>query len=187
MRPGPLALSAVAAACVLTAFGLGCGAFGGNDSSEGAGEGEGGTSAEASVAVDGSKSPDGGDGAPATSDPGVSCGGAHCDPRTSLCCTALGNTSDMGCVPKEDASACRIGATQECDDGADCSGGTVCCSTVGSNGKDIFASRCSLLLECKRGSSWVVLCDPSAASPCPDKVACNVPDGGGYGFCALAQ
>lgn len=187
MLRSAFALAAVVAACMLTAFGSGCSSFGSDGSGGVEDNSEGGTAAEAGGSADGGASRDGDAARPLSTDPGVSCGPAHCDPGTSLCCTTLQNGGEMACLPKADASACASGATHECDDGADCSGGTVCCSTVGSNGKDVFATSCTALVECRRTSYWVVLCDPAAAAPCPDNVACAVPDGGGYGFCDLAR
>jgi hypothetical protein len=186
MRSRALVLSGLVTACALTALGFGCGAFSSDGGSGEGGDAGAGAAEGAAPIVDGGGAPDG-DAAMPSTDPGVYCGGStYCDPHTEVCCTTLDIAGHKGCLPKADASTC-LGLTLACDDGADCTGGTVCCSTVSSDGHSIFAASCVPLLDCKKTSFWVALCDPLATGACPGGAACVVPDGGGYGFCELPR
>jgi hypothetical protein len=184
MRARTLVVFGLVTACAAAALGaFGCGAFGSDDASGGGGDAGTGV-AEGAAPLEG-----GGldaDAAPITNDRGVYCGGStYCQPQTEVCCTTLDVAGNRGCLPKGDASAC-LGLTQACDDGADCSGGGVCCSTVSPNGYSIYATSCVPLMDCKKTPFWVVLCDPLASNACPGNATCTVPDAGGYGFCQLA-
>jgi hypothetical protein len=184
MRSQAVVLTGFAAACAVTALAFGCGTFGSDDSGGGAGDAGSGPTEGAAPIVDGGGAPDG-DAAPVTSDPGVYCGAStYCRPQAEVCCTTLSIAGNEGCLPQADASAC-LGLTRACDDGADCSGGAVCCSTLSSDGVTIFGTSCVPLLDCKKASFWVVLCDPLTSGACPGNAPCHVPDGGGYGFCQL--
>lgn len=180
----------VAMACAVVA--AACSSF----SSDGSGETgdaatEGGASAESGAtdggAGDAATSPDGDAAIPPAADPGVFCGaGPSCNPQTEVCCDHL-DGGGVGCIPKAGAANCQ-GGTLGCDDGADCTfvPDGVCCGDLGSNGRDVLQSNCFALNDCKRAQFWVVVCDPSAArasTACPGGVPCNVPDGGGFGFC----
>lgn len=184
MRAAALLLSGLAVtACVVAVLGVGCSGFGSDDGVDaGSAIEAGGPSANEAGAIADGGAPDGD--AAARTDPGVYCAGTYCDPRTELCCTTLPG-GGSGCVKTAEAGTCPSN-TFACDDGADCAGfdNTVCCGVLGSDDKQLFSTTCVPLLDCKKTSYWVVVCDPNATAACPGGVACTVPDGGGYGFCA---
>jgi hypothetical protein len=136
---------------------------------------------------DAATSPDGDAGAPPASDSGVFCGvGPSCNPQSQVCCDHL-DGGGVGCIPQAERANCQ-GAARGCDDGADCASmpDGVCCGVLGSNRIDVLQSSCSSLSHCKTTEFFVVVCDPSApnaSTACPGGVACNVPNGGGFGFC----
>lgn len=92
------------------------------------------------------------------SDPGIACGASYCTVGTQVCCGASGSSPNC-------QSSCS--GSLSCDDAADCTGGKLCCiSTSGSSGKLDGASCQS---SC---SSNNYLCDPNAATPCPNNRQC---------------
>lgn len=96
-------------------------------------------------------------------DPGIFCGGTtFCTKGTQVCCNPQGGAS---CT----TSAACSGSKMTCDDAADCGGGTpICCSRL--NGGGVYQST-----QCQSscGAPNVIMCDPTAASPCAGALTCK--------------
>ncbi len=100
--------------------------------------------------------------------PGISCGAGSCDPGSQSCCFE----ASAGVCQSQGAACSGIALT--CDDTSDCIGGgadSVCCAQVHNGGQGVAPSiHCMTSKACGQAMpayAGVVLCDPSAASPCP--------------------
>lgn len=94
---------------------------------------------------------------------GILCGAAYCDPASAVCCLSGGNYS---CVTK-----CTGGGTTQiaCDDARDCGGALICCGSVsGTTLNSVYCTQPSLCLQPK-----AFFCNPAEATPCPNGGTCT--------------
>lgn len=106
----------------------------------------------------------------------IACGGSTCSPvGTEMCCH--GKTDSSGTCAAVGTS-CSGGTAEElCDDAGDCGGGAnVCCAHLTSTGAISGSIACvsdkSLCTPTGMGSAEL-LCDPTAATPCPGGMTCT--------------
>jgi len=98
---------------------------------------------------------------------------ATCDVGQAVCCSE-GN-GDFACTS---ASSCLAPAVAvPCDESTDCAAlgqtGDVCCLQLGSNGKGT-AVGCIADTSCTTAKNRRVMCDPTAATPCPTGQTCKL-------------
>ncbi len=116
----------------------------------------------------------------ATSTAMVKCGTSTCTGVTPVCC--LDPTAGTGTC--EAVGAACTNTSVPCDSADDCpGGGAVCCEAIQGGSPHVSCSQNSN--QCTSQLSGELLCDPSAANPCPGGKSCTKasPLGGAYHLC----
>ncbi len=130
----------ISAVCIFTATAWACG------SSVDTGGGSGDAGAAGSMTPDASVDPDSGSTSDASAGPGsdpgfIQCGGAPCISEINYCCDEP-STNTQKCVPLS-TSACG-GYRISCDETADCSAGTVCCTHLSNTSFFDYSTSCQM-------------------------------------------
>jgi hypothetical protein len=93
----------------------------------------------------------------------IACGSTSCDPTTSVCCHPQSGASSCKPSPGPTKSADGCSHTLHCGDSSDCPGGKICCG------------RGDQVAVCQDDGIGClnILCDPKAATPCPNEKSCD--------------
>lgn len=103
-----------------------------------------------------------------SSDPGILCGTAYCDPATQVCCVKSGVPSCAGSCVGAGTVPIRCDDHQDCVAAGQTSG--VCCGNL--SGTMVSSVFCTSNTLCT-AATHAYFCDPSAAFPCPDGGTCE--------------
>jgi hypothetical protein len=140
----------------------------------GAPSSDGGGASDA-ASSDGSQGADGAhprDSGQPVGDLGVHCENAECPVPAQVCCRReVGPGYSFACTA---AGQCNGGGNTleiACDDAHDCTGGQVCCVSA-SQQNTATEVLCRTVADCQQQGRAVV-CDPSAATPCPSGKSCQ--------------